>query len=173
MLQLDRSSRPLACAVPLLVLLLSGCTSSVPPTPTATAVQTEPAFLSTQIAVSAPEQVHPGDPISVIVGLEPMYQSNAPSHKESYEIALYGRFPSRAELQSAITAGTVDAPPRRNLTPGEGGGGGGNGSGLTMQNNFSLPQSLAPGTYDLVVTVRLTGSRATARSDTPLLITAK
>jgi hypothetical protein len=172
MLQLDRLSRSLAWVVPLLVLLLSGCTSTVRPTPTA--AQTEQAFLSTQITVIAPEQVHPGDHIRVIIKLEPLYQPNAASYNESYDIALHGPFPSRAELQSAIVVDTVGAPPQRNLLPGEGGGGGGNGSTQsTMMNYFPLPQSLAPGTYDLVVTVRLTGSRATARSDTPLLITAK
>ncbi|MGZ3675920.1 MAG: hypothetical protein ACXVCO_16565 [Ktedonobacterales bacterium] len=157
------------------MLLVSACaTSTVPPMLTATAMKTEPAFLSTQITVIASEQVHPGDHIRVIIKLEPMYQPNAASYNESYDIALYGPFPSREELQSAIIVDTVGAPPQRNLLPGEGGAGGGNGSTQsTMMNYFPLPQTLAPGTYDLVVTVRLTGSRATARSDTPILITAK
>lgn len=170
MWQLDRASRAFACVLPLLVLL-SACTSTVLPTPTATAMRTESAFLSTQIAVIAPEQIHPGDSVSVVVRLDIMYQPDSSSQQASCTTALYGPFPSRTALQSAIAAGTAGAPPSRSLVSS------GpiicNGNGATMQTDFSLPQSLAPGTYDLVVTLSLTGSRATARSDTPIQIIAK
>lgn len=173
MVQPDRlsRSRALACVVPLLLLLLSGCTTTVLPMPTATAPQTEPAFLSTQIAVIAPEQVHPGDSISVIVKLDTMHHPYGSSPQASCTIAVYGPFASRADVQSAIAAGTAGAPPSRSLVPTGPIICGGNGA--TIQNTFSLPQSLAPGTYDLVVTATLAGSRATARSDSPIQITAK
>lgn len=165
-------------ALPLLVLsllLTSACSGdvSVVPTPTPTRPASEPMFLSTQLAVVVPVPAHAGDSVTVICKLVPSYQPNNPV--QSYDITdeLYGPFPTLAALRAALASrnSTVGPPMRQISLPGGGGASNGGDFGVS-QNIFSLPQSLAPGVYDLVVTATLHGGRATARTDTVVQIAA-
>ena len=174
----SRTLAPVAWFAPLLVLLLAGCTGTtatvVPPSPTR--VPVEETFISTAIAVIVPVPAYPGDPITVVVKPALAYQAGSPQYNWEFATGLYGPFPSLASEQSAITTSTVGPPAWQNRIAGLNGGGPSDASGLgngVEQAGTTLPATLAPGYYDVAVTVTLTGSRATARSDTVVQVVAR
>ena len=153
----------------LLVALLSGCTG------TATRAPIEETFIATSIAVIVPTPAHPGDPISVIVKPTPAYQPGSPRYNYSFTAGLYGPFPSLSNEQTAIMTSTVGPPTWQNRMPDLVGGGEVDGNGVNLnveQTSSTLPATLAPGLYDVAVTLTLNGSRATARSDTIVRVVA-
>lgn len=151
--------------------LLSACDITPPPAPTPTLTSTmEPGFLSTQLAVFVPSPAHPGDAVTVICKFQTTYQPINTIVSTSYTTNLYGPFKSASEMQTAIATTTV-GPPTWQSHFANTASGGSNGSGPeTDQSSFSLPRTLTPGYYDLVVIVTVHGGRATARSDTPVQI---
>lgn len=160
-------------------VLMGGCdapwtNTAHGPTATSTTAPTEPLFLTTQIAVFMPPVVHPGDAVTVVCTLQPTYDVNHPRQQYTIRTAesLYGPFPSRSALQSAVAANTVGPPTWTNLMPGREGGGGTYGGGtVVLTDSFSLPTGLKTGLYDLAVEATLPGGRALARSDVPVSIT--
>lgn len=170
-----RWRRFLMCLPMVLVgaLLLEACDITPPPNPTLTATATaEVGFLSTQLAIFVPSPTHPGDPVTVVCKFQTTYQPSNVVVSTSYTTDVYGPFKSASDMRNAITSTTV-GPPTWQSRFSNAATGGSNGSGPeTDQNSFSLPRTLAPGFYDLVVIVTVHGGRATARSDTPVQIVA-
>lgn len=158
---LPRRPRTLA-VLALCVALLSGCAGTA-----TTTSAPEETFISTAIAVIAPTPAHPGDPVTVIVKPAPAYQPGSPQYYFVFTGGLYGPFPSLASEQNTIATSTVGPPAWQNqISIVRGSGIVSNGGDFVAQTTTTLPRTLAPGYYDFAVTLTLSGSRATARSDT-------
>jgi hypothetical protein len=154
----------------LFLLLTSACGSSTSkvPTPTPTTTSTQSALQSSDLAVIVPVPAHPGDSVMVVDKVEPTYQPNGPSNQLiDVTISLYGTFPTLGALQTAIASldSTVGPPTWQSRLPEIGGSYTIGGLDAVDLNTFSLPQTVTPGLYDLVVIVMLHGSQATARAE--------